>query len=254
MLILFCLKLKFFLFRQKYSIMDFSLSELNTEMRNEISSALDLLQQKQLTIEEELNKCNKKNDEIHAQQKEAMREIAAVKRRQLELQNDIDLSASYLSELRKEEKILLEFNTNLLNDVSELEETLNNLRKKDDEDVQNGIKKLIDAIDGANELYEFYDVNMCKIGRENLDKEIKQRTEEYESLIIQKEQLQTTIAEKLTEIEKHKEKLKALPSPILMKIIIKKLQADRTSLLLKLMHLRAKQKMKHLFIPQISEA
>ncbi|KRX91491.1 Transcriptional regulator ERG [Trichinella pseudospiralis] len=30
--------------------------------------------------------------------------------------------------------ILLEFNTNLLNDVSELEETLNNLRKKDDED------------------------------------------------------------------------------------------------------------------------
>ncbi|KRZ68900.1 Transcriptional regulator Erg [Trichinella papuae] len=245
---------KFSNMMQKYSIMDFGLSELNTEMRNEISAALDLLQQKQLTIEEELNKCIKENDEIHAQQEEVMREIAAVKRRQLELQNDIDSSTSYLSELRKEEKILLEFNTNLLNDVSEVEETLNNLRKKDDEDVQNGIKKLIDAIDAANELYEFYDVNKCKTGCENLDKEIIQRTEEYEALIIQKEQLQATIAEKLTEIEKNKEKLNALPSPLLMKIIIKKLQTDRTSLLLKLMHLRARQKMKHLFIPQISEA
>ncbi|KAL1240195.1 Epidermal growth factor receptor substrate 15-like [Trichinella spiralis] len=233
--------------------MDFGLSELNSEMRNEISEALDILQQEHLAIEEELNKCIKENDEIHAQQEEVMREIAAVKRRQLELQNDIDSSASYLSELRKEEKILREFNTNLLNDISEVEETLNNLREKDDEDVENGIKKLIAAVDGANELYEFYDVNKCKTGCENLDKEIEQRTEEYKALIVQKEQLQKTTAEKLTEIEKHKE-LNALPSPLLMKIIIKKLQNDRTSLLLKLMHLRARQKMKQLFISQISEA
>ncbi|XP_003366418.1 conserved hypothetical protein [Trichinella spiralis] len=56
--------------------MDFRLSELNSEMRNE-----------HLAIEEELNKCIKENDEIHAQQEEVMREIAAVKRRQLELQS-----------------------------------------------------------------------------------------------------------------------------------------------------------------------
>ncbi|KRX77953.1 Transcriptional regulator Erg [Trichinella sp. T6] len=203
----------------KYSIMDFGLSELNSEMRNEISEALDILQQEHFTIEEELNKCIKENDEIHAQQEEVMREIAAVKRRQLELQNDTVSSASYLSDLRKEEKILREFNANLLNDISELEETLNNLREKDDEDVQNGIKKLIAAVDGANELYEFYDINKCKTGCENLDKEIEQRTEEYKALIVQKEQLQKTTAEKLTEIEKHK-KLNALPPPLLMKIII----------------------------------
>ncbi|KRY20033.1 Transcriptional regulator Erg [Trichinella patagoniensis] len=170
----------------KYSIMDFGLSELNSEMCNEISEALDILQQEHLAVEEELNKCIKENDEIHAQQEEVMREIAAVKRRQLELQNDTVSSASYLSELRKEEKILREFNTNLLNDISELEETLNNLREKDDEDVQNGIKKLIAAVDGANELYEFYDINKCKTGCENLDKEIEQRTEEYKALIFNK--------------------------------------------------------------------